>query len=244
MDGGKIASSHPATLTTLALSRLHDIWPFLVFLGLIMGMMPFLVQHGWEPMYESRQAEVMCSFYVLGDFNLGVMYTIVIPDSYRLAKAVGHTATFSGLIVGSQMLAACFGSLIMRLLQKTCPVFCYKKLWILQVLGILGLLSGALLYLVVALTVDASHNLAHGAELLLFAQTWRGVFGGMLYQHNLSALMQLTPDQEKPEQTTRMMFFGMVGIGLGPALPSGAQLLNFYPEDLVHLTSVGFMMVA
>jgi hypothetical protein len=181
---------------------------------------------------DSGAAEAARSCGLFVQFCGMTNYSIVFLEAYRLSKALLHDAAFSGQLIGIYMGASCFGGLITStMLWGTPDLWKTKPRQVLlgsQILNIVGFciyawVNSYLTYNV----VDTLEESKIFSTALLFARVCSGIGHGISATLLQISFAHLTPAEERPAQMTRFLFVCTLGIGLGPMIAAGLNLLDF-----------------
>eukprot|EP00927_Polykrikos_kofoidii_P013395 TRINITY_DN15837_c0_g1_i2.p1 TRINITY_DN15837_c0_g1~~TRINITY_DN15837_c0_g1_i2.p1 ORF type:complete len:623 (-),score=79.30 TRINITY_DN15837_c0_g1_i2:54-1922(-) len=150
----------------------------------------------------------------------GVLLTIVIPDSLNIAMIVGRNAQFSGALISVVKLGSGIAVIPLWLLFRA-----NNDVWLTHIRATL-LLSTVLeiaAAVVFAGAVAFHDHIPHADHVILGARFAIGLGAGGKSLTLRKILAQTCVPSERPDQFTRLKFYTMLSVGLGPFFASTAR---------------------
>jgi hypothetical protein len=232
---GMSAQDAPAVdygVTPHSCPAIHTVVPTVILSIVMLVAILFLAKAGGQG--ETAEAARCAGLYQ--QFCGVCNYSVVIVESYRLSKALGHSASFSGQLIGIYMFAAAFGGSIMAIVLKIVPDVWKQRpreaLILAQILNIVGFslytwVTSTVTYEAISTWTEAKHL----TVAIMVARAMSGIGHGFCAQLLQVSFAHLTPLEHRPSQMARFFFVNTLGIGLGPMLAATMRVLDFCPKN-------------
>mmetsp|Transcript_49663 Transcript_49663/g.115134 ORF Transcript_49663/g.115134 Transcript_49663/m.115134 type:complete len:631 (-) Transcript_49663:91-1983(-) len=213
--------------------------------GITLVSMVFVFGGVWWVTNLTGPVTAACSIMLFLAFMSQLNYTVIIPDSYPLAKSIGNTASYSGQIIGIYKPGSCVGSFLTWMLVKTWPDIWRTHPKLLLCAGLHLSIVGAAFYTGLAVLVQSNDggDLTQLAHLFLLARFLLGVGAGLVMQLTFVSMARLTAAPKRPDQMAQLQLSNTLGIAGGPFMDSVMRMLEFCPNGKLSFETDGIFQV-
>jgi len=183
----------------------------------------------------SELAEKIRLCILLPQFVCLLGSTIIVIDSYELAKKVGMAPGDSGQLVGLNWLGAAVGFLTVWYALRQDSMIWRKRPLSICGSGLLINIIGSIAFAYAAYMAESGGSTTSALLLLKVARVLGGYGHGLVAQFMVVTIQSVTSKVDMGDQMMRVFAVNAVGVGSGPVLAASAHFLAGCPSGDLSL---------